>query len=58
MDTVMCCHCGMHYTVVPGSGRRRGFCFKCMAPTCGGPSCDQCFTVEQRLGFIEGKRAT
>lgn len=37
-DSLQCGHCGRHWTVRPGSGRRRGFCTCCMRPTCG-PSC-------------------
>lgn len=39
-QTLSCCHCQAHWVVRPGSGAVRGFCQKCMAPTCGDPACD------------------
>jgi hypothetical protein len=47
-DTLQCCHCGGHWIVEPGSGRRRGFCLKCNAVHCGGPNCWVC-RPHQRL---------
>ena len=41
-DTLQCCHCGAHWVVSPGSGRRRGWCMKCGDVTCGEQRCDQC----------------
>lgn len=52
-DTVQCCHCGRHYAVKPGSGKTRGFCMKCMAPTCGSERCDTCIPQEKMLEEIE-----
>jgi len=34
-DTLMCIHCQQHWEVMPGSGRRRGYCMNCNGPTCG-----------------------
>lgn len=39
--TLNCAHCQMIFRVQPGSGRRRGFCFKCNAVTCGKPRCER-----------------
>ena len=33
-DTLQCAHCGMHWQVQPGSGKRRGWCTKCNGPLC------------------------
>jgi hypothetical protein len=54
-DTLQCCHCGAHWTVVKGSGRERGFCLKCMGPTCG-PNCLECVPQEQWLENSEKGR--
>lgn len=48
-DTVQCCHCGRHWVYTPGSGRKRGFCLKCHAITCGSQKCDSCIPIEQQL---------
>lgn len=55
-QTLTCAHCGRVWEVQPGSGRPRGWCWKCHAPTCGAPGCTICLpraqqiiTVEQRL---------
>lgn len=52
-ETLQCCHCGRHWIVVPGSGRKRGFCTKCMQVTCGHAKCDPCVPVEKQLDMIE-----
>lgn len=52
-DTLQCCHCGQHWAVVKGSGRKRGFCMKCMRPTCGCQACDSCTPYEKRIEQIE-----
>ena len=48
-DTLQCVHCGTHYQVRPGSGKRRGYCLSCGGTTCGAASCVACTPVEQRL---------
>lgn len=55
-DTLQCVHCGMHWMVVKGSGRRRGFCTRCAGPTCGQHACDECVPMEQQLENIEAGR--
>ncbi len=52
-DTKQCCHCGQHYVSVKGSGKIRGFCMRCMGPTCGAVSCDTCIPMEKQLEIIE-----
>lgn len=34
-QTRQCVHCGMQFTVVPGSGVSRGYCMSCDGITCG-----------------------
>jgi len=47
-DTQMCVHCGKHWRVQPGSGKVRGYCFKCMGPICG-PKCVECYPREKQI---------
>jgi len=54
--TLRCQHCGMHWIVMPGSGRRRGWCMSCNGPTCGKAECDACVPTEQQLENIEAGR--
>ena len=44
-DTVQCVHCQRHWKVVPGSGRKRGWCFKCGGVTCGSKHCETCIPL-------------
>lgn len=37
-DLKQCVHCGGHWVFEKGSGKLRGFCQRCMGPTCG-PNC-------------------
>lgn len=56
-DTVMCVHCQMHWQVQPGSGRERGFCLRCMGPTCGKEVCEAgCTPWERLIEAMEGSR--
>lgn len=55
-DTLQCCHCGAHFEVVKGSGRKRGFCMCCNGVTCGKPECDLCVPAEQQLENMEANR--
>jgi len=53
-DTVQCRHCGCHFTMIKGSGVRRGFCTKCMGVTCGRKDCmTECVPVEKRIDRLE-----
>lgn len=47
-DTLQCVHCQAHFIVVKGSGRKRGFCHRCMGPTCS-PQCAACYPAQQQL---------
>lgn len=53
--TMQCVHCGRHWVVQPGSGRKRGTCLRCNGPICG-PCCAVCVPTEQRLkNLAEGR---
>lgn len=52
-DTLQCCHCNRHYTVRPGSGKRRGWCTLCGSTTCGAAACLPCVPFEKKLDQIE-----
>jgi len=58
--TAQCVHCGLFWTVVPGSGRTRGFCYGCNGMLCGGYFCmTNCEYVEkmferQEKGIFRG----
>ena len=54
-DTLQCCHCGVHWIPVKGSGIKRGFCRNCMQVTCGRPECNTCVPQEKMLEIIERK---
>ena len=49
-DTLQCVHCGFHWMVIPGSGRRRGWCMKCNGPSCGAEECMACRPVAELVG--------
>lgn len=53
--TLMCVHCNRHWRYVPGSGRERGFCLRCMGPTCGRRRCDECIPVEKWCEMVEAQ---
>ena len=57
-DTLQCCHCQAHYRVRPGSGKRRGWCARCAAATCGLPRCIPCRPFEKQLAAFEAREAT
>ncbi len=52
-DVLKCVHCQYIWQVQPGSGRKRGFCLKCMGPTCGQEKCVPCSPVEKQLDDAE-----
>ena len=52
-DGLQCCHCNAHYVVRPGSGKARGWCLMCSAPTCGKPGCVPCIPFEKKLEAFE-----
>ncbi len=55
-STLMCPHCGVHFELRPGSGKRRTFCGRCRAVTCGAHACDPCIPLEARLDHAEGRK--
>lgn len=55
VETKQCCHCGLHWEVVPGSGKVRGYCMKCNGWFCG-PHCCECVPIEKQLEIMEGTR--
>ena len=56
VDTICCVHCGMHWTPVIGSGRVRGWCWKCDGSTCGKELCEtRCVPMEQMIEQIEAR---
>jgi hypothetical protein len=57
--SAQCKHCGVHWQVVPGSGRIRGWCPLCQGITCGQEGCvRECVPAEARVEIWEGKRST
>lgn len=52
-ETLQCRHCQMHWQVMPGSGKRRGWCPHCAGPTCGAAKCEPCDPFEAKLERIE-----
>jgi len=38
-DTQQCVHCGAHWVVEPGSGKKHAWCLKCAGNTCSSPRC-------------------
>lgn len=55
-DYLQCCHCGLHFQVIPGSGTRRGFCMRCAKVTCGAEKCMACVPIEAFLDNVESGR--
>lgn len=55
-STQSCPHCGAHFVMKRGSGKRRAMCLRCMAVTCGRLECDACIPIEARLDHIEGTK--
>jgi len=55
MDTFTCCHCNRVCHVRPGSGVKRGYCFMCGAPHCGGKNCWECVPFERKLEAWESR---
>jgi len=50
---LQCCHCGVHWEVIQGSGRQRGWCQKCFAPICGQQKCMcECKPYQEQLEQI------
>ncbi len=55
-ETLQCRHCQGHWRVKPGSGTKRGWCFNCGGPTCGGQLCETgCLYWERELEIAESR---
>jgi hypothetical protein len=55
-DILICRHCQYTMVIVPGSGRRRGWCHRCAGPLCGKQRCmTQCEPFERWLEAVERK---
>lgn len=53
-DVLTCGHCQFTWAVVPGSGRRRGFCRGCARVLCGSARCmDGCRPWESMIEAME-----
>ena len=52
--TVSCAHCGLNWVPKKGSGRRVGFCQRCMGLVCGSQNCERCVPV---MAYIENLEA-
>jgi len=53
-QTLTCAHCGRVWLVKPGSGIKRGWCFRCGGPTCGSKECsERCVPFERQLEIAE-----
>jgi hypothetical protein len=55
-EVATCCHCQQIFEMVKGSGRKRGFCLKCMKLTCGRACCDPCLPLERMIANMEAGR--
>mgnify|MGYP000849606095 CR=1 FL=1 len=51
-ETVQCVHCGMHFPLMPGSGKIRGYCMRCAGPVCS-PACAECIPTDRLLYCLE-----
>jgi hypothetical protein len=51
--TTMCVHCGGHFEATPGSGRIRGFCYRCNGAICSFACAQKCVPRLQRIINME-----
>jgi hypothetical protein len=55
--SITCCHCNHVFFIQRRSGKERGWCRMCSAPTCGDTRCDSalngCVPFEQKLERYE-----
>lgn len=55
-ETLSCCHCQFTWIVKPGSGAKRGWCFRCNKPVCGKQGClEHCTPFEKALEEMENR---
>lgn len=53
-DLLTCAHCQYTWRVVPGSGRRRGWCRRCNGPLCGKPKCMAgCLPIAEQIEIYD-----
>ncbi len=52
-DTSQCVHCGLHFPIIAGSNKKRGFCLICYGVTCGQQKCDACYPQQKWLDDME-----
>ena len=53
-DTLKCEHCRYTWIPIKGSGKKRGFCMKCMGVLCGKKEClIECLPYIKRLEIKE-----
>ena len=56
-STQQCVHCGKHEMVIPGSGKKRGWCHYCKGFLCGKEICKKCVPYEAQLEYAEAVQA-
>jgi uncharacterized paraquat-inducible protein A len=57
-DLLTCAHCDLTWAVIPGSGRRRGYCLRCAQVLCGKAECMAgCTPNEVRIEAMEQRPA-
>jgi len=54
-DTFNCCHCQITVHVHFGSGKKRGYCPMCNAPTCGEKHCLECVPFMKKIEESENR---
>lgn len=51
--TMQCKHCGEHFISRKGSGKKRGWCFRCFGVTCGKNYCMPCIPFMVKIEWAE-----
>ena len=57
-DTLQCVHCGKHEEIIPGSGKKRGWCANHtpIGFVCGRIACMKiCIPLNAQLDYVEAK---
>lgn len=55
-DQASCVHCQFNWVVKPGSGTKRGWCWRCGGPTCGKQKCEtRCDPWERWVERVEAR---
>ena len=56
-ETLSCVHCQMFWEIEPGSGKERGWCWRCSGPICGKPVCmARCVPWEKAIEITEARQ--